>query len=650
MALKEKTIDKESKEMLQVAEEKGIETCWDHQAEIKPQCGFGDTGVCCNICLQGPCRVSPFNYDKGAEKGICGARDYTIVSRNLVRHIVGGTASHSGHARHVAELFREVAEGDVKQYEVKDVEKLNKVAKKLGFEVEGKEVEEITKEVAEEAIGNFIGFQDDEMSWLKPMVPDRRYEIFEECDILPTGINDVISESMHRTAMGVDSDPLNLIFGGLKTSLADFTGCSIGTDLSDIIFGTPELVESEANLGVLDEDAVNLVVHGHEPVLSEKVVEAAKGLEDEAKQAGAENGINIVGICCTGNELLMRQGVPLATNFASQELAIMTGAVDAMVVDVQCIMPSLQTISSCYHTELITTMPISKIPGAKHIQFNDETADRDAELIVKTAIEAFENRSQEEIHIPEYKSELIAGFGVEEIKKILSQVDAEEPWGVITDAIAAGEIKGIALFAGCNNIKVTQDKNHIEVAKGLVENDVLCVATGCVANAFGKHGFMTSEAVEKYAGEGLNKFFSRLNEAVGKDLPLIWHMGSCVDNSRLIEFVTELANHVDLDIGEFPIVASAPEPMHEKAISIGSWAVSIGLTTHVGVYPQITGSRLVTEVATKIAKDVYDGYFILETDPKVAAEKLVAELDERNWTREMKAEVLASDKYSTERY
>ncbi|ADL12818.1 anaerobic carbon-monoxide dehydrogenase catalytic subunit [Acetohalobium arabaticum] len=649
MVFEKETIDPAAQEMLQVAEEEGRETTWDLREQMEPQCGFGDTGVCCNICLQGPCRVNPNYNEKGNQKGICGARDYTIVARNLVRHTVGGTSSHSGHARHVAELFREVAEGHVDSYEVKDKEKLMKVADKLEIETEDRETNEIAKEVAEEAIGNFIGFHGEELSWLEPMVPESRYQIFNECNIIPTGINDAINEAMHRTAMGVDSDPLNLIFGNLQTALADFTGCTIGTDLSDIIFGTPEVVESEANLGVLDEDAVNVIVHGHEPVLSEKVVAAAKKLEDEAKEAGAENGINVAGICCTGNELLMRQGVPLATNFASQELAIMTGAVDAMVVDIQCIMPSIQSVANCYHTEIITTIPFSKISGAKHIEFNDSTADQDAEEIVRTAIEAYKERPKE-INIPDYKSKLMAGFSFEEIENILSQVNEDDPLSVINDAIDEGDIKGICLFAGCNNTKVTHDKNHTEVAKGLVENDVLCVATGCVANALGKAGFMLPEAVEEYAGEGLKRFFSKLNEELGKELPLIWHMGSCVDNSRLIEFVTALANHKGVDIGEYPIVASAPEPMHEKAVSIGSWCVTIGLTTHVGVLPQITGSRLVTEVATKVAKDVYDGYFILESDPEAAVEELVAELDERTWVQDMKAKVLASDKYTTERY
>ncbi|SJZ38114.1 anaerobic carbon-monoxide dehydrogenase catalytic subunit [Selenihalanaerobacter shriftii] len=635
MSFESKSQDPASQEMLQLAADKGMETIWDRYEAMQPQCGFGSTGLCCTNCLQGPCRIDPFG--EGPSEGICGVRDYSVVARNLVRTIVGGTASHSDHARHVAELLREVAAGHIEGYEVKDEEKLMKVANKLGLETEGKDVNELTKEVAEEAVGNFIGYHGEEMSFLKPMVPEIRYELFKECDIIATGINDVINQAIHRTAMGMDADPVNLIFGGLKAALADFVGCTIGTDLSDIFFGTPQVVESEANLGVLDENAVNLVVHGHEPVLSEKVIETARALEDEAKEAGAENGINVVGICCTGNELLMRQGAPLVANYASQELAIMTGAADAMVVDIQCIMPSLKNVTDCFHTELITTMPHVKIPGARHIQFSDTTADQDAEEIVRTAIDAYGRRNPDTVNIPDHKSKLMAGFSVEALMDAFSKINEEEPISVITDAIAAGDIRGIAVFAGCNNVKTPQDRNHVEVAKELAKNDVLCVATGCVANAFGKNGLLLPEAVEKYAGEGLKKFFSEAADALGMELPLILHMGSCVDNSRAVELGTAIANYLGVDIGDLPLVASAPEAMHEKAVSIGSWAVSLGLPTHVGVDVPITGSSLVTEVGTKIAKDVLDGYFIIEKDPKVAAEKLIAEIDERNWLLEMKA-------------
>ncbi|MCK8827367.1 anaerobic carbon-monoxide dehydrogenase catalytic subunit [Natroniella acetigena] len=636
MSFEDRVIDPASEEMLQIAEEKGHESCFSRYEDMTPQCGFGAAGVCCTICLQGPCRVNPSDNGKGNQEAICGARDYTIVARNLVRTIAGGAANHSGHARHVAEVLREVASGKAEDYEIKDEAKLKNMATALGIEIEGRETNEIVKEVAEEAISNFIGYHGEEVSWLKTAIPESRYNLLNDCDVIPQGINDVIADSMHRTAMGVDSDPLNLIFGGLETALSDFTGCAMGTDLSDILFGTPELVESEANLGVLEEDAVNLVVHGHDPLLSEKVVEAAKRLEDEAKAAGAEKGIKISGICCTGNELLMRQGVSLAANYTSQELAIMTGAVDAMVVDVQCLMPSLQEISRCYHTEIITTMEISKITGAKHIQFNDATAGADADTIVKTAIEAFKKRNAE-VNIPDYKSKLMAGFSVEQIVAVLEKVNADDPLSVVTDALASGDIRGIALFAGCNNVKTKQDQNHLKIAKELVKNDVLCVATGCAANSLGKHGLMIPEAVEEYAGEGLKKFIGQLSDAAGVELPLVWHMGSCVDNSRAVKLATALADYTGLDLGELPVVATAPEAMHEKAVSIGSWAVTLGLPTHVGVVPPVTGSTLVTDVATNIAEDVFGGHFIVETDPEAAAEKLIDKIDQRNWMLEMKA-------------
>jgi carbon-monoxide dehydrogenase catalytic subunit len=141
----------------------------------------------------------------------------------------------------------------------------------------------------------------------------------------------------------------------------------LATDLSDILFGTPAQVMARANLGTLKESAVNIAVHGHNPVLSEVIVAQAELLREEAIAAGAPEGINLVGICCTGLEVMMRHGIPTATNSLSQELAILTGALDAAVVDYQCIMPSLPTVASHYHTAIITTMSIAEITGAHHI-------------------------------------------------------------------------------------------------------------------------------------------------------------------------------------------------------------------------------------------------------------------------------------------
>ncbi|HEY0269225.1 MAG TPA: anaerobic carbon-monoxide dehydrogenase catalytic subunit, partial [Methyloradius sp.] len=484
--LENKTIDVAAKEMLKVAAEIGFLTTFDRAKAQQPQCNFGGQGICCRICLQGPCRIVP--KKAGANKGICGAADYTIVARNIARSMAGGAAAHSDHGRHIAETLLHVGQGKLKDYQVTDVNKLMAVAKKIGIATEGREVNDITVDVAQAALDEFGRVSaEPKLTWITNTVTESRNKKFNDTNIMPSGINLSLASLLHQTHAGNDADPVNIIFSGLKTALCDYDGMHLATDLSDILFGTGVPVVTEANLGAIKADHVNIAVHGHNPLLSQMVVKAAKDMKDEAKAAGAA-GINLVGICCTGNEVLMREGVAIATNFATQELAILTGAMDSMVVDVQCIMPSLRSIAECFHTKIVTTMPIMKIPGSYHFAFDEHNALNSAKEIVRLSISAFKERDVKRINIPQVTNKVVAGFSLESLLNVFKSVNPEHPIRVITDAIAAGEIKGVCLFAGCNNLRGTHDFNHFEIAKKMAAKDVLLVATGCAAQAFGKEG------------------------------------------------------------------------------------------------------------------------------------------------------------------
>lgn len=621
-----------------------VETAFDRYLKMQPQCNFGRTGICCRICLQGPCRIT-----KKADKGICGAHAYTIVARNLLRAITAGASAHSDHGRHIVYTVKEMLEGSSAGYTIEDPEKLHLVAERLGIDAEGKNEEELLIEVVALALEDFIKASEDAPRWLESTIVEGRMNKFNECGITPRGIHTTIAETMAQTHMGMDADPVNLIFQGLKMSLCDYVGMHIATDLSDILFGTPQPVTTEANFGVMEKNTVNIALHGHNPLLSEMIVRVAKEMKDEAIDAGAE-GIKCMGICCTGNEVLMRQGVPVLTNFLSQELPMMTGALDAMVVDVQCIMPGVKAVSECFRTRVVTTMGNAKIPGAYHVAFAEEQAVEKAREIINLAIEAFKERKGDEVHIPEVRNKVTAGFSVEALEDILSAVNPEEPFRVIADAIEEGKLRGVVLFAGCNNLRVMQDESHSGIIRKLAQNDVLMVATGCAAGSAAKMGLMNDEAVEIHAGEGLKSFINSLNEANkeklnGNKLPLIFHMGSCVDNSRAYDLATELAKQWKMDMPKVPFVASAPEAMSEKAIAIGSWWVALGAPTHVGVVPEVTGSALINGIALQIAEDVYGGYFIWEENPEKAAEKILEALDERTWKLRIHQDL--AEKYET---
>ncbi len=619
----ELTIDLAAREMLDKAQEDNVQTVWDRAAAQRPQCGFGLLGVCCKNCVQGPCRIDPFG--EGPKEGICGASADLIVARNLLRQVVGGAASHMDHAYEAIETLKLAAEKKA-PFQIKDEAKLNAIAKKIGVSTEGKTKEEIALKIVDFAYGDFANTTSKPMGWLTATAPKERQEVWTKLGVIPRNPDREIRQSMHQTAMGMDSDPVNLILATVKMGLVDgYAGLHLGTDLQDIIFGTPMPNVTEANLGVLKADCVNIIVHGHEPMVAEKIVEWAKKLEDKAISAGAK-GIQLAGICCSGNEVLMRCGVPVATNFLAQELAIVTGAVDAMVVDIQCIMPSLQKVASCYHTKIFTTKSFVKIPGTTHVEYSLEEADEKAQEIVNAAIDNYKNRDNSKVDIPTHKSKMMAGFSVEAICGALSTLDKENPLKPLVDNIANGNILGAVGTVGCNNTKVKHDYDHVTMITELIKNNVLVVATGCAAQALAKAGLMTSQATEKYAGDSLKAVLTAIGEAAGLGAPLppVLHMGSCVDNSRIADLLYALADYLKVNVKDLPVAASAAEYQHEKALAIGTWAVALGLFTHLGVVPPVLGSPTVAGILTgDTCESLLGGKFYVEEDPYKAAEGII---------------------------
>lgn len=622
-----KSMDPAVREMIVKAEEMQFTTIWDRYNAMTPQCGFGDTGLCCRHCLQGPCRIDPFG--DGPSVGICGATADVMVARGLDRAIAAGTAAHSGHAKHLAHTLMKLAKGKLNDYRIADAAKLKSVAARMGIEIEDRPEQEIAKDLAAAAMADFHE-KETPVQWAATVVTEKRVETLAAAGLVPKGIDHEISEIMHRTLYGVDADPVNLLLGGLRCGVADLAGCYMATDLADILFGVPQPTVSSANLGTLKADAVNIALHGHNPVLSDVMVSIAAQWQDKAQAIGATE-INLVGICCTGNEVLMRHGIPSCTHSISQEMALITGAVDAMVVDYQCILPSVVGAAECTGTPVITTMDIAKISGAVHIEFNEEEAAEAAGKIISKAFENFERRKAKPVTIPDITTPVVAGFSVETIVAALSKLDAEQPLKPLVDQIVAGNIRGVCLFAGCNNVKVPQDKNFIQMARKLLQQNVLVVATGCGAGALMRHGFMDPANVNELCGEGLKAVLNGIGEAngLGGPLPPVLHMGSCVDNSRAVALAVAVASFLGVDTHQLPVVASAAEAVSEKAVSIGTYAVAAGLPTHVGVMLPVVGSQLVTEVLTEKTKEITGGYFIVDLDPDSAADKLLAAIDER---------------------
>ncbi len=616
----DKSRDNTDHQLLKKNVQEGIETVWDRSDQQKPRCGFGESGLCCHNCYMGPCRINP--KGKSPQRGVCGSTAEVIVARNFARMIAGGAAAHSDHGRDVAKTLLLAAQSPDSGYTITDVGKLRKVAKVLDIPTDNREKEEIALEVAQKALSNF-GNQEGVVSFTR-LAPEKRQALWRDLGIVPRGIDREIVEVMHRTSMGVDQDHKNIMLQGARAALADgWGGSMIATELQDILFGTPSPIRGQVNLGVLSETDVNIVVHGHEPVLAEALVFASqdKDLLGLAKSQGA-TGINLSGICCTANEILLRHGLPIAGNILQQELAIATGAVEAMIVDVQCIMPSLPEICKCYHTKLITTSPKGKIEGAEHIGFTHERAFQTAREIIKLSVLNFPKRGKFEI--PKEKMDLIAGFSHEAINYMLGG-SFRGSYTPLNDNVINGRIKGVAGVVGCCNPKVTHDRIHIDLVEELIANDILVVQTGCSAIACAKAGLLVPESAVKYAGKGLAEVCS----AVG--MPPVLHSGSCVDNSRILIALSEMVKIGGLgeDISDLPVAGAAPEWMSEKAISIGQYFVSSGVFTVFGVGLPISGSGPFCDHVFREYENIFGGMWGVEPDPGKMAGLMIDHINKK---------------------
>lgn len=619
MDVKGRSSDKAAQQMIEHMAEAGQQNAWDRLQVQLPQCGFGKLGVCCRICTMGPCRIDPFG--DGAQVGVCGADADTIVARNFLRAVAAGASAHSDHGRGVAEVFLATAKGEVPDYKIKDTVKLHKLAGELGVETKGRSVEEIAADVGQIALAEFGKPEGTQL--MARRAPKPRQEIWNKFGITPRAVDREVVEALHRTTMGVDQDYKSIILHASRTALADgWGGSMLATELQDILFGTPSAGRGEVNLGVLKNDEVNIIVHGHEPILSEMIVAASqdKDLLAEAEKVGAK-GINVAGICCTANELLMRHGVPIAGNFLNQELAVATGAVELMAVDVQCVMQGLTEVVKCFHTKLITTADKAKMLGVEHVAMEEKTALNTAKELVKMAIDNYKNRGK--VTIPKEKEKAVIGFSHEYINYMLGG-RYRSSYRPLNDNIINGRIRGIAAIVGCTNPKVTQDYTHTTLAKELIKRDVLVVTTGCAAIACGKLGLTNPKEALELAGPGLRE----VCEAVG--IPPVLASGSCVDNSRLLVACTEIVREGGLgeDLSEIPVAGACLESITEKAIAIGQYFVTSGvLVVFAKELLPISGSENVSNyLFDGIEKDM-GGRWAVESDPIKAAEIMLEHIE-----------------------
>jgi carbon-monoxide dehydrogenase catalytic subunit len=619
----EASVDPAAQTMLAFADEIGASTAFSRADALAP-CGIGAVGMCCSLCGMGPCRLT-----KDGSVGVCGATIDTIQARNFIRAVAAGAAAHSDHGRDLAFTLKAVADGEAEGYTIRDVPKLITVASHYGIPTGDRTPNEIAGDLADLYLEQF-GQQKGVITPTQ-RAPEKRRKLWDELGVTPRGVDREVVEALHRTHMGDDQDPAHLLHHAIRTGLADgWGGSMIATDISDILFGTPAPLVGEANLGVLKDDMVNVVVHGHEPTLSEMIVVASRDPEiiEYARAAGAE-GINLAGICCTANEILMRQGVPAAGNFLQQELAILTGAIEAMVVDVQCIMQALVALADDFHTEIITTSPKVKIKGATHMEFDEKNAFATAKDILRLAIDNYAERGTTQI--PDYRNALTPGFSHEYINYMMGG-SYRGSFRPLNDAIQSGRVRGVAAVVGCTNPRIQHDSMHTEITTALLKQDVLVVETGCAAIANAKIGLLVGDAGLDRVGPGLRQ----VCETIG--IPPVLHMGSCVDNTRILTVLTQMVEEGGLgeDIDEVPAVGIAPEWMSEKALAIATYCVASGAYVIMGGTNPVEGreekapeSVLVADYMSSGWEEIYGGKLEFVDDAQDIIERTVRHIDEK---------------------
>lgn len=612
-------INNDTEDLIKYANDMNIDISF-MALEKSSSCNSGINGICCRQCLMGPC-----NTIFGKRNGICGADVDTVVARNLLMMVARGMAAHASHALHVASSLLKTAQNKT-SYTIKDPEKLMSIAKKIKVDT-SKSIENVAIQVASIAIQDILSDGSNIFA--------TSYLHTTSCGTDPRSIGRELLETGHETSFGTMADPISLVLHATRLGIADMTSLIIGTELQDVLFGTPRPVFSRIGFGVLDKNKVNVVIHGHVPLIAEKIIEISEDREliDKARSFGA-TGINIVGCCCTGNEILMRHGIPLVGSSLQQELIILTGLIEAFIVDVQCIYPNIEIVAENFHTKIITTMNDARITNAEHIPFKEEYADKIAKRILNIAIENFPKRGKignkignKIILSKKEPKELMGGFSTEICIDILSRLNPDDPLKPLIDNIISGNIYGIVLFAGCLNPRVIAHESHATIAKELMKRNVLIIATGCAAEACAIAGLLTPEASQN-AGDNLKNVLNILGKTAGLEtsLPPVLFFGSCVDNSRAITLIMAIADRLGVSIKDLPIAASAAECMTEKAIAIGIGAVGLGITVHIGVPLPTAGSPNVTALLTQKSEELFElfgGRFIVETDPIKASQQLL---------------------------
>lgn len=590
---------------------------WDEQEKIR--CKFCLQGLSCQLCTQGPCRLSE---KAGALKGVCGIGPDAMAMRNLLMRNIMGAATYAHHAYEAFRTLKATGEGKT-TFKITDVDKLKWMCEKTGIS-RNQEVNQMAIQLAELLDNEMKINPDQESIMVKAFAPKKRKPIWKDLHINPSGVQHEVELSIASCLTNVDGDYVSLAKKALRLGLSTIYTAQIGLEMTqDILFGTPMPHEVDVDLGIMDPDYVNIAFNGHQPWIGVATLQKAKMQEyqDLAKQAGAK-GIHIVGSIETGQEMLQRFEVDdvfvgLMGNWLSIEPFLATGTVDALVMEENCSPPAIDQYAEKYQVSLVSVSTIIGVPGVGHeMPYYPAKAEEMAEQCINIGIENFKKRHGNiKPMVPKHKTKAIAGFSTEAVLKVIGN-DLNN----LVDVIAKGQIKGIVALANCSTLRNgPQDWNTVNLTKQLIKKDILVVAGGC-----GNHGLevagMCSLDAANQAGEGLKGVCKALG------IPPVLSFGTCTDTGRISMLVTALADHLDVDISDLPIAVTAPEWMEQKATIDGIFAVAYGAYTHLSPTPFITGAPDLVKLVTIDVENLTGGKIALGDDPIQVANDIEAHI------------------------
>ncbi len=579
---------------------------WGEQEKIR--CKFCLEGLSCQLCTQGPCRISE---KTGAVKGVCGIGPDAMAMRNLLMRNIMGAATYAHHAYEAFRTLKATGEGKT-PFQITDVNKLKTMCQKVGIDT-NQEVNQLAVQLAELFDAELSVNPDQDSIMVKAFAPKKRIPVWKELHIYPSGVQHEVELCIASCLTNVDGDYVSLAKKALRLGLSTIYTAQIGLEMTqDILFGTPMPHEVNVDLGIMNPDYVNIAFNGHQPWVGVATLQKAKQAEYQelAKKAGAK-GIHIVGSIETGQELLQRFQVDdvfvgLMGNWLAIEPFLATGTVDALVMEENCSPPAIDQYAEKYQVALVSVSTIIGVPGAQHaMPYYPAKADEMADQCIQIAIENFQKRhGQITPMVPKRTQKAIAGFSTEAVLGAIGN-----DLNTLVDVIAKGQIKGIVALANCSTLRNgPQDWNTVNLTYELIKKDILVVAGGCGNHGLEVAGLCSLDAVE-LAGDGLKGVCRALG------IPPVLSFGTCTDTGRISMLVTALADHLNVDIPDLPIAVTAPEWMEQKATIDGIFAVAYGAYTHLSPTPFITGAPNLVKLVTQDVEGLTGGKIALGDDP-----------------------------------